>query len=281
MDTSLDGGINSHAAGGPPEHGTSASHHFAHTNPYSNPYAPDVHHAHALQNSMMANATPTSSYASAITHHARQGAATMLSSAPTLMGSHASSGGAPEPHWPSSELNRRGSSASSAAEDSDDQQTSAGGAVGASARGQLMTSSAGGTAGFKYRKGKWNIEEEILLLHVVYCFIDRELKDIAVIAYHCGISRSSRAIDKKLKRVVYFEKWKKRDIPDMHAKLAAVLEKRGWTNLNASGQAVIANARRQAALRREASFAPVYASAEEQQHGPTLVVVDHHDGSLT
>mmetsp|Transcript_5148 Transcript_5148/g.10663 ORF Transcript_5148/g.10663 Transcript_5148/m.10663 type:complete len:662 (-) Transcript_5148:435-2420(-) len=110
----------------------------------------------------------------------------------------------------------------------------------------------------KYRKGKWDIEEEILLLHVVYCFLDRELKDIAVIAFDCGISRSSRAIDKKLKRVVPFEKWKKRDISQMQDRLAAVLHTRGWMELDPSGRTMIQRARDRARARGESSYEPAY-----------------------
>ncbi len=94
-----------------------------------------------------------------------------------------------------------------------------------------------------YKQGKWEEREERLLAHIVYCFSSRELKDIAKVANACGIIRNSRAIDKKLKRMVNFTNWRARNVGSMQNVLAELITKHKWRDLCHEDRAKLDHAR--------------------------------------
>lgn len=95
----------------------------------------------------------------------------------------------------------------------------------------------------EYKQGKWEEHEERLLAHIVYCFSSRELKDIAKVANSCGIIRNSRAIDKKLKRMVNFGNWRARDVGTVQHILAEIITKHNWRDLCREDRAKLDHAR--------------------------------------
>jgi len=66
------------------------------------------------------------------------------------------------------------------------------------------------TSTTKKIKVPWNQTEERIILNIVYHFVDKDLKSISQIVQNCGVNRSNRAIDKKLKRLLQFDKWNSR-----------------------------------------------------------------------
>ncbi|GBG33059.1 Hypothetical Protein FCC1311_092832 [Hondaea fermentalgiana] len=79
--------------------------------------------------------------------------------------------------------------------------------------------------------GPWRLEEEKLLLHIMYTFIDAELRTMAVVAWKCGIHRPKRAIDKKIKRTLRFSKWRERDIPSAQSEILRLLREKTFAAL--------------------------------------------------
>lgn len=126
-----------------------------------------------------------------------------------------------------------------------------------------------GPDGTKYNKGKWKLREEIMLMHVVYCFVARELKDIAQVCFSCGITRSSRSIDKKLKRIIGFDKWRKRDVKTMQKKLSSIMKENGWEHLDAQGKAALQEARAYLLQRGIVSSDPIWTSKPPNTFHPS------------
>ena len=58
--------------------------------------------------------------------------------------------------------------------------------------------------------GHWSRKEEAILLTLVQSMVNYELKVIAQAAWDCNIHRNSRAVDKKLKRLIHYQTWKDR-----------------------------------------------------------------------
>eukprot|EP00516_Mucochytrium_quahogii_P008015 CAMPEP_0203747082 /NCGR_PEP_ID=MMETSP0098-20131031/2336_1 /ASSEMBLY_ACC=CAM_ASM_000208 /TAXON_ID=96639 /ORGANISM=" , Strain NY0313808BC1" /LENGTH=408 /DNA_ID=CAMNT_0050635399 /DNA_START=236 /DNA_END=1462 /DNA_ORIENTATION=- len=75
---------------------------------------------------------------------------------------------------------------------------------------------------FKKNKKPWQEIEERMILHFVYHFVDKDLKTISQIAQKCDIQRSTRAIDKKLKRLLNFEKWNTRVQADIQSTIQRI-----------------------------------------------------------
>lgn len=61
---------------------------------------------------------------------------------------------------------------------------------------------------------EWTSEEEACLLHTAHRFANHELKDISAVTKICGLNRSCRAIDKKLRRLMKFKNWRQRNISE-------------------------------------------------------------------
>lgn len=59
--------------------------------------------------------------------------------------------------------------------------------------------------------GHWSNREECILLTLVRSMVNHELKIIAQAAWECKVHRNSRAVDKKLKRLINYKTWKDRN----------------------------------------------------------------------
>jgi hypothetical protein len=69
-----------------------------------------------------------------------------------------------------------------------------------------------GAPGVKQKKPLWTVGEERILLHLVWHFAERDLRWVAQVAQRfCGVRRSTRAVDKKLRRVLFYTRWQTRD----------------------------------------------------------------------
>jgi hypothetical protein len=72
-------------------------------------------------------------------------------------------------------------------------------------------------------KRPWTPLEERVMLHLVYSFCDRDLRTISALSQKCDLHRSTRAIDKKLKRIVFFDKWHSRSQDNIRAKIIHIV----------------------------------------------------------
>ncbi len=69
-----------------------------------------------------------------------------------------------------------------------------------------------GVLGGKQKKPQWTDMEERILLHLVWHFAEHDLRWIAQVAQrYCNVRRSTRAVDKKLRRVLFYTRWQARD----------------------------------------------------------------------
>lgn len=78
-------------------------------------------------------------------------------------------------------------------------------------------------------KKPWEEKEERMILYVVYYFVEKDLKTISQIAQRCDIDRSIRAIDKKLKRLLNFEKWNSRVQTEIQSNIRTIFRDRNIT----------------------------------------------------
>lgn len=74
----------------------------------------------------------------------------------------------------------------------------------------------------KKNKKPWVPDEVRMVLLLVYFFVERDLKSISQIAQKCSVVRTTRAIDKKLKRILHFEKWNGRVQGDIQAAIREI-----------------------------------------------------------
>ncbi len=66
--------------------------------------------------------------------------------------------------------------------------------------------------GGKQKKPQWTDMEERILLHLVWHFAEHDLRWVAQVAQRfCNVRRSTRAVDKKLRRVLFYTRWQARD----------------------------------------------------------------------
>mmetsp|Transcript_18431 Transcript_18431/g.29996 ORF Transcript_18431/g.29996 Transcript_18431/m.29996 type:complete len:289 (-) Transcript_18431:1185-2051(-) len=82
--------------------------------------------------------------------------------------------------------------------------------------------------------GAWLPHEDKVLHHIIYAFASFELKIIAEVAWKCGIHRPRRAIDKKVKRILRFDKWRERNIKKIKQEIRNISEARDMQFLSAS-----------------------------------------------
>lgn len=75
----------------------------------------------------------------------------------------------------------------------------------------------------KMMTGQWTAKEEKILLELTKHLAQCELKVIASACQECGVLRGTRAIDKKLKRMIGFSSWKDRTISVILAKVDGIL----------------------------------------------------------
>jgi hypothetical protein len=94
-------------------------------------------------------------------------------------------------------------------------------------------------------KRPWTPLEERVTLHLVYYFCDKDLRTISALAQKCDVHRSTRAIDKKLKRIVFFDKWHNRSQEEIRAKIRHIVATQPLA-LPAEVQCMIDNAVREA-----------------------------------
>eukprot|EP00516_Mucochytrium_quahogii_P001209 CAMPEP_0203759656 /NCGR_PEP_ID=MMETSP0098-20131031/12759_1 /ASSEMBLY_ACC=CAM_ASM_000208 /TAXON_ID=96639 /ORGANISM=" , Strain NY0313808BC1" /LENGTH=252 /DNA_ID=CAMNT_0050652761 /DNA_START=2524 /DNA_END=3282 /DNA_ORIENTATION=- len=74
--------------------------------------------------------------------------------------------------------------------------------------------------------GSWLFSEDRLLMHIIYGYVAYDLKTIAEVAWKCGIRRTRRAVDKKVKRILRFEKWRNRKINETKLTLKILMRER-------------------------------------------------------
>lgn len=72
--------------------------------------------------------------------------------------------------------------------------------------------------------GHWSRKEECILLTIVKSMLEYELKVIAQAAWDCNIHRNSRAVDKKLKRLIHYQTWKDRSHEPVLERIDAILK---------------------------------------------------------
>ncbi len=97
------------------------------------------------------------------------------------------------------------------------------GETGGPDRRERTRTSSSSTRSSASKKRPWTTLEERIVLHLVYSFCDRDLRTISGLAQKCDVNRSTRAIDKKLKRIVFFDKWHNRCQEDIRAKIIHIV----------------------------------------------------------
>jgi len=93
--------------------------------------------------------------------------------------------------------------------------------------------------------GPWQEREQQILLHVLYCFLTSELRIVAEVAWKCEIFRPKRAIDKKVKRILKFSKWRERDLDIIRAELAQIMTDCGIAKLCPDDLEIVEETRQQ------------------------------------
>jgi len=108
------------------------------------------------------------------------------------------------------------------------------------------------------KKGSWLPSEEKILLHVVYVFACFELKYIAEAAWKCGINRPRRAIGKKIKRFLRFDKWRLRVVRDTRRSILAIVDKYDMKVLSDVEYETLESVRAEYAAQGMGTDAPLY-----------------------
>uniref|UniRef100_A0A7S2WIK6 Uncharacterized protein n=1 Tax=Mucochytrium quahogii TaxID=96639 RepID=A0A7S2WIK6_9STRA len=79
---------------------------------------------------------------------------------------------------------------------------------------------------------KWDKDEEIILVHLAYCFANQTLNKIAKACELGGIPRSKRAIGKKLKRLLNYSKWRQGDPHETRQDLVNCMKEHSYGELS-------------------------------------------------
>ena len=87
----------------------------------------------------------------------------------------------------------------------------------------------------------WSNEEETLVLHLVYHFVEHDLKTIAQYAAECDIKRTVRAVGKKVKRLVNIENWQSRNENEMRTRVKDIISQPNQEQLGTRRRALLDN----------------------------------------